>query len=201
MEEEEEQLVGVDATILLSGEQSHEQFGHSFSVAPPRFVENECKLILIGSTGYSKPDGHPQTGSAKIFNTCDTSAPIELLAATSDDVVYERFGATTLLEDVNADGELDAVVCAPSWGGENVEAVVGNYTGRCDFFYGPLVGGGPTFSIYGDVAWGLFGKKVKVGDVNSDGKADVVINAPQTGTEVRICEERSDEPRLRYLSE
>jgi hypothetical protein len=187
-EGETKQLQAKDPTQpLLSGSQSHQQFGYSFDSAS----NGDCDLLLVGSTGWSiKEGGHPQVGKAQVYSHCDggeTELVAELLSATVGDPVYERFGATTKLHDLNGDGDLDAIVCAPSWGGENVEAVVGNYPGRCDFFYGPLGGVEdertvePTFSIYGDESWGLFGKVVEVGDVDGDGLVDVVVAAPQSG--------------------
>ena len=174
---------GLPAEVLttLTGSQSHQQFGRSYSIAS---ASADCPTVLVGSPGYSKPSGHPQAGIAQLFNTCDSSSSVSLLAATASDApLYERYGGTTSLHDLNNDGEIDAVVCAASWGGENVEAVVGNYTGRCDFFYGPFTEDvKPDFSIYGDTKWGLFGKRLAWGDVNGDNLDDLVISAPQSGT-------------------
>ena len=98
---------------------------------------------------------------------------------------YERFGWSTSACDVNLDGFKDAIVCAPSFGGVNVSAVVGNYSGRCDLFLGPFkpYSGAlePDASIYGDRDWGLFGYTVIAADIDMDGKTDFVISAPSAG--------------------
>jgi len=142
--EVEKELGSSPTKPTLVGTQSHQQFGHSFDVAG-KGDGSGCDILLIGSTGWSLQDeGRPQVGKAEFYELCeDEGEPKlvgELASATSGEPVYERFGATIKLADLNGDGNVDAVVCAPSWGGENVEAVVGNYTGRCDFFFGPLGG-------------------------------------------------------------
>ena len=80
----------------------------------------------MSTPGASTP-GHPQSGSAVYYSCLEEphSHPKTLLLSSSHDApVYERFGATSWLGDVDADGEDDAVVCATSFGGENV--------GECD---------------------------------------------------------------------
>ena len=103
---------------------------------------------------------------------------------------YERFGFATASIDINADGFMDAVICAPSFGGRNVSAVVGNYSGRCDVFLGPFEAAAqpqdsavlvPQYQIFGDKVWGQFGFAVAVGDVDSDGVNDLIISAPSAG--------------------
>ena len=88
-----------------------------------RFAHRSCDLVLVGSTGWSIIEtGNPQVGKAELYSLCDGEEELklvgELASATSGKPVYERFGATTKLSDLNGDGHLDAIVCAPSWGGE-----------------------------------------------------------------------------------
>ena len=93
---------------------------------------------------------------------------------------------------MNLDGSLDIIVCAPSFGGRNVSAAAGNYSGRCDFFLGPFHAADtltqsvpiPDFSIFGDRNWGLFGSTIKVGDVDKDGNKDIIISAHAAGRSV-----------------
>ena len=179
MEEEIDKIVGASppdapskdsyvASVqpLYAGSTQHEHLGASFSLPTPA---SACP-ILIGSPGYSTP-GHPQSGKAAVHN-CDGSLTA-LRSAVDKEPVYERFGAATVMK-----GDL-AVVCAPSYGGENVEAVVGDYRGRCDVFTGVLGGDGsvsPHYSLEGG-EWEVFGSSVVI-----DGDS-IIVAAPKSGSE------------------
>jgi hypothetical protein len=154
--------------------------------------------MLVGSFGTGR-SGAPQEGSAQILfgAACDVSTNETrtyptltfrgAMVANLQTAVpsYERFGYSSAALDVNGDRFTDAVICAPSFGGVNVTAVVGNYSGRCDIFLGPFSPSTtvpePAMSIYGDAMWGLFGRSLAVGDVDNDGKADLVVGAPGAG--------------------
>lgn len=154
--------------------------------------------IMVGSPGSGRVGG-PQEGIAQLL---DLQSPA---VGTSKSTVtfhggrgggsptafpsYERFGWASAPCDVNGDDVEDWIICAPSYaGGRDTEAAHGNYTGRCDIFFGPFQsdllnpsGPIPDVSIYGDRIWGNFGLSVVTGDVDGDGLSDIVISAPYSG--------------------
>ncbi len=179
------------------GSAPHEYLGSSVTVSDFTGGGKACDL-LVGSYGKGRTDG-PQEGSASIIfgAACDPKNPKGtvtfrggVLGGQEDSPPsYERFGFASAAFDVNADGFMDALICAPSFGGRNVSAVVGNYSGRCDIFLGPFQAASqpqeavliPKYQIFGDKVWGQFGFAVTVGDIDSDGVSDLIISAPSAG--------------------
>ena len=185
---------------IYHGDKAHEYLGHSFTVADLSNSGKSCD-ILVGSYGAGRSGG-PQEGIARILfgAACgeesglgDTVFGTVILSGATDLSSYERFGWSTEAVDLNIDGFIDAIVCSPSFGGKNVSAVVGNYSGRCDVFYGPFSatpessGVAPNVQIYGDKIWGTFGDTMTSGDLDGDGHADLVISAPGAGSYPNIA--------------
>jgi hypothetical protein len=156
--------------------------------------------LMVGSPGSGRVGG-PQEGMAQLLLDLTKSNPTSKSTVTfyggrgSGDTAafpsYERFGWASASCDVNDDSIEDWIICAPSYaGGRDTEAAHGNYTGRCDIFFGPFntdlsdpsgLGPVPDASLYGDRLWGNFGFTVVTGDVDGDGRSDIVISAPYAG--------------------
>lgn len=186
--------------VMGSGTAPHEYFGSSLSVS-------SSGDVLVGAPGAGRTGG-PQEGAAHLFlsKALGEDKKISLRgsavsASVGDSITlrggqgggltdafpsYERFGWAAVACDVTGDGVEDWVVCAPSFGGgRDTDAARGNYTGRCDIFFGPFSlkhsQPVPDASIYGDKEWGNFGYAVTAGDVDNDGYADLIISAPYVG--------------------
>lgn len=169
------------------GQDEHEFYGSSITV----INNNE---ILIGSPGAGRIGG-PQEGRAELI--LNNGNKIIFQGGHGSGInnqfpSYERFGWSSASCDINNDKLLDIIICAPSFGGgRDVEAAKGNYTGRCDIFYGPfhtmdinttIITKLPDVSIYGDKIWGNFGYTLTIGDLDNDGLNDLIISAPYAGS-------------------
>jgi len=137
---------------LLSGWESHQQFGYSMDTYD---IDGDgCMDLLIGSPGFSD-SGHPQSGKAEIYfcpeqsaSSYSSSSPsnymkkVEFISYFNETnhEVYERFGGNVKFSHLNNDVYMDVIICSPSWGGEDVQEIVGNYTGYCAFYLGPFDG-------------------------------------------------------------
>ena len=184
--------------VVTSGKAEHEYHSSSLTVL------SNGQDVLIGSPGAGVL-GAPQEGSATLmFSVNDETSgepPKFILfegghgvnAAASSTPSYERFGWASAACDLNQDSVDDLVICAPSYqGGRNTTAARGNYTGRCDIFYGPFIAMDdmkarqPNVSVYGDKEWGNFGYAVSCGDINTDGIHDLVVSAPFAGSYMDI---------------
>jgi hypothetical protein len=177
---------------LSSGISAHQYFASSVASS------SSGNSLMIGSPGTGRVGG-PQEGIAQLLDL-DAAAVGSSKStvtfhggrgggSTTAFPSYERFGWASAPCDVNSDGVEDWIICAPSYaGGRDTEAAHGNYTGRCDIFFGPFQsdflnpnGPLPDASIYGDRIWGNFGLSVVTGDVDGDGLSDIVISAPYAG--------------------
>lgn len=186
-------------TAQAYGSQPHEYMGSSITVGAFSSNKVECDA-LIGSYGAGVP-GSAQRGDAKIYfggactNVYDQKNTFRFRSSGINDSqnfnfpTYERFAWSSAAMDVNRDGWMDAVLCAPSFGGINVSAVVGNYSGRCDIFYGPFSPNSedvtisviPAVSIFGDRDFGQFGENVIANDLDNDGFLDLIVSATSAG--------------------
>jgi hypothetical protein len=187
-----EEEMSVPVRPLATGSTARQYFASSLSVS------STGDGLMVGSPGSGRVGG-PQEGIAQLMLD-----PSKTPSASKSTVTfyggrgggdttafpsYERFGWASAPCDANGDGIEDWVICAPSYaGGRDTEAAHGNYTGRCDIFFGPFKsdllepqGQVPDVSIYGDRMWGNFGLSVVTGDVDGDGRSDIVISAPYAG--------------------
>jgi hypothetical protein len=180
-----------------SGTAGREFYGASLStgVLHRAAGHTDKEDILVGSPGAGRTGG-PQEGKVTL-HFADPETPAVVFHGGHGGAggkpapakpSYERFGWASATCDVNSDGQADAVICAPSFGGgRDVVEARGNYSGRCDVFYGPFDGRSPDaslvpdVSIYGDKEWGNFGYSITIGDVDGDGSDDIVVGAPYAG--------------------
>ncbi|HRZ95820.1 MAG TPA: hypothetical protein P5262_04640, partial [Candidatus Moranbacteria bacterium] len=160
----------------INGDIADDCFG--FEVSSAGDVNGDGKDDVIVGT-EADDDGGSGSGSAFIFyggvtsGTATTKADVKL----TGDSALDRFGISVSgAGDVNGDGKDDVIVGAveDDDGGLN--------TGSAFIFYGGVTSGAATtkadVKLTGDGAQDLFGGNVSgAGDVNGDGKADVVVGA------------------------
>jgi hypothetical protein len=194
-----------------TGVSSRQYFGSSLTASAAG------NSIMVGSPGSGRVGG-PQEGIAQLLDLQSSAAVGSSKStvtfhggrgsgSTTAFPSYERFGWASAPCDVNGDEVEDWIICAPSYaGGRDTEAAHGNYTGRCDIFFGPFQsdllnpnGPIPDVSIYGDRLWGNFGLTVMTGDVDGDGLSDIVISAPYSGRYSMICSSSLLSPPLGLL--
>jgi uncharacterized protein (TIGR03437 family) len=93
-------------------------------------------------------------------------------------------GVSVATGDLNGDGIADLVVGAPA--ANNGTLDVGKDVGKVYLFFGkPSLGGSldlaqqkPDVTLIGEHAYDAFGASLAVGDVNGDGKPDLIVGAP-----------------------
>jgi alpha-tubulin suppressor-like RCC1 family protein len=84
-------------------------------------------------------------------------------------------GASVALGDVNGDGNADMIAGAPAFDSLTIPKVTKD-TGGVSVRSG--VDGALLDSIYGEVTKDYFGSSISAGDINDDGKADLIIGIP-----------------------
>jgi hypothetical protein len=153
------------ADVKITGEASS-AFGYSLTTGDLN-ADGETDLA-VGAYGYSSA-----AGRAYIFYN-DGSLPTT--AATADVAINgeasSAFGSTLNSSDLNADGKVDLVV-----GAENYASL----TGRAYIFYNdgsiPTTGATADVIISASTVGQLFGDTLTAGDLNADGKADLVVGS------------------------
>jgi predicted nucleotidyltransferase len=133
--------------------------------------------IVVGAPLDDDADSNSKdAGSLSVISGSDG----ELLSAKQFGAVKKAWlGSSVALGDVNGDGTLDIIASAPQ--DNNVETET-NGTGSVTVWNGATYA--PIKTVYGDAFGDLFGAAVSAGDINSDGKADIIIGIPNKDVEL-----------------
>jgi FG-GAP repeat/FG-GAP-like repeat len=160
------------ADVTITGEASFDNFGSSMIMGD---LNSDSKTdLVVGAFGYTS-----STGRAYIFYN-DGSIPTT--AATADVIITgnatgDSFGNTLTSGDLNSDGKVDLVVGA---GGYSTS------TGRAYIFYNdgsiPTTAATADVNITGGGTSNFFGDALATGDLNSDGRADIIVGAFNSST-------------------
>ncbi len=162
--------------LILTGENAGDAFGQSVGTAGDVNGDGYADVI-VGA--HMCDAGGVNAGRAYVYfggPNADAVPDLILTGANASD--YFGFSVGTA-GDVNGDGYADVIVGAR-----------GNDAGGTDagsayvYFGGPGADDSPDLTLTGAALGGAFGSSVgTAGDVNGDGFADVIVGAPQSGTE------------------
>jgi len=166
--EAEAGFVEPPTTLRASPPELQSYFGHA--VASGDVNSDGYDDVIVGSP-LSDAGGHPDSGEVRVFLGPSLSSVSILPNPAAEDGA--SFGYSVAAGDVNGDNAADLIVGAPY-------ADVGSYpaAGRIFVFLGP------SFSSVSVIESPLpgngahFGSAVATGDVNGDGKADLLVGAP-----------------------
>ncbi len=161
-----------EANLIITGEAQDSRFGNSFAVGD--FNSDGKTDLVVGAYNYNS-----YTGRAYIFY-CDGSIPS--IAASADKIITgestsDYFSYSLLSEDFNGDNKDDLVVGALTYN---------SATGRAYVFYNdgtiPTSAASADLIISGEGVSNNFGISLAACDINSDGKADLIIGADRYNT-------------------
>ena len=159
---------GADGSILytFNGESTNDYFG--YSVAAAGDVNGDGRAdVIVGA--YQDDNNGTDSGSARIFSGADGTVLYSFDGESSSDYFGHSVASAG---DVNGDGYADVIVGAYGDGNN------GSDSGSARIFSG--ANGSTLYTFSGDSANDRFGYSVAgAGDVNGDGKADVLVGAYQ----------------------
>ena len=149
-------------TLDTPNPQAFASFGYSLTVGD---VNGDGKGDISVGARREDVDGIFNQGRAYVFSGADGSLLFTLNAPNAKE--NAQFGVSAAAGDVNGDGKSDVAVGAYYDGS--------NYAGRTYVYSGA---DGSLLLTLKSIYGGQFGYSVAVGDVNSDGKAEIAVGAP-----------------------
>lgn len=169
----------------IIGSEAHGQFGYCLAVAD---IDGDGEEeLLVGAPGHSTEDGTAHQGAVYVFerSSLDSLAekPVEadsvaaaVIESTSD---RARFGSTIAAADIDGDGTDDLVIGAPDDGADGKIAC-----GRVFIIFGGdrlrsavNISDVADLIIVGEQAGDRLGSSLLLGDLDGDGRADLLVSA------------------------
>ncbi|NBB73583.1 MAG: hypothetical protein GVY35_07895, partial [Bacteroidetes bacterium] len=162
-----------DATFRLRAEPP---FTWLASIAGADLNRDGFSDLIVGSRGLSSSTDVGRVGvvfgGTDLVGTISTANVDVVLRGSWGDDANDRFGTALAAGDINADGFSDIVVGAHFF-------PLTSDPGRAYAFYGgPTLDTAPDVTYYGEQPEDQFGLAVATGDVNGDGRSDVMVGAP-----------------------
>lgn len=102
-----------------------------------------------------------------------------MLATLLSGSAVDEFGRIVSLCDVNGDGYSDVIIGSPTWNGNLGRTYIFHSSGSSGI--NQSFSGFASSQISGTAAGGRFGSSITTGDLNGDGRADIVATAEQQG--------------------
>lgn len=174
------------ADVIITGAGSGNAFG--LAVAAGDLNADGKVDLVVGADGV----GGLAEGAAYIFynGSIVTESASGADVTITNNVSYQYFGATVATGDWNADGRTDLAVSARHYD---------SYVGRVFLFYNdgsiPTTPATADVLIIGTATSDEFGVSLATGDINGDGRADLIVGSSQYSTntgQVYIYETREN---------
>ncbi|MBK8676823.1 MAG: FG-GAP repeat protein [Cellvibrionales bacterium] len=139
-------------------------------------------IVLIGAPGVDNTNsGKAKKDTGRVYFQLSGGGNLNRIRTGEE--VGAQMGASVALKDVNKDGEDDFIIGIPK-GDSPTSPKITKDTGSV------LVLDSATYNIIGTAAYGTakgdaFGTSISAGDINADGKADIIVGIP--GKDVTVA--------------